>query len=36
MRVLRVAIQGGYGAFHEIAATKYDKGLDLDIIPCET
>lgn len=33
---LRVAIQGGYGAFHEIAARKYYKNIDLSIIPCET
>ncbi len=33
---LRVAIQGGYGAFHEIAARKYYKGLKLEIVPCDT
>ena len=33
---LRVAIQGGYGAFHEIAARKYYKDINLDIIPCDT
>ncbi|MFO7923134.1 MAG: prephenate dehydratase domain-containing protein, partial [Bacteroidales bacterium] len=33
---LRVAIQGGYGAFHEIAARKYYKNIDLEIIPCDT
>lgn len=35
-RVLRVAIQGGYGAFHEIAARKYYKDVHLDIVPCDT
>jgi prephenate dehydratase len=33
---LRVAIQGGYGAFHEIAARKYYKGSELEIVPCDT
>jgi protein involved in sex pheromone biosynthesis len=33
---LRVAIQGGYGAFHEIAARKYFKDTELEIIPCDT
>ncbi len=33
---LKVAIQGGYGAFHEIAARKYYKEDELDIIPCDT
>lgn len=33
---LSVAIQGGYGAFHEIAARKYYRGSDLRIIPCDT
>jgi len=33
---LRVAIQGGYGAFHEIAARKYYKGFIPEIIPCDT
>ncbi len=33
---LRVAIQGGYGAFHEIAARKFYKDYILEIIPCDT
>ena len=33
---LRVSIQGGYGAFHEIAARKYFQGINLDIVPCDT
>jgi prephenate dehydratase len=33
---LKVAIQGGYGAFHEIAARKYFKNTELEIIPCDT
>jgi prephenate dehydratase len=32
----RVAIQGGYGAFHEIAARKYFKEIKLEIVPCDT
>jgi prephenate dehydratase len=32
----RVAIQGGYGAFHEIAARKYFNGTKLEIVPCDT
>ncbi|MFP4365763.1 MAG: prephenate dehydratase [Bacteroidales bacterium] len=32
----RVAIQGGYGAFHEIAARKYYEGMDPEIVPCDT
>ncbi len=33
---LNVAIQGGYGAFHEIAARKYFKDSELNIVPCDT
>ncbi len=33
---LRVAIQGGYGAFHEIAARKYYQEINIEIIPCDT
>ncbi|MEX0981693.1 MAG: prephenate dehydratase [Bacteroidales bacterium] len=29
----RIAIQGGYGAFHELAAHKYFKGEEIDILP---
>ncbi len=32
----RVAIQGGYGAFHEIAARKYFQDSELEIVPCDT
>lgn len=30
----RIAIQGVSGAFHEIAARQYFKGINIDIIPC--
>jgi prephenate dehydratase len=33
---LRISIQGGPGAFHEIAARKYFNEKDLQIIPCDT
>jgi len=32
----RVAIQGGAGAYHEIAARNYFKGEELEILPCST
>ena len=32
----RVAIQGVYGAFHEIAARGYFVGEEIDIVPCDT
>ncbi len=32
----RVAIQGGAGAFHEIAAREYFRGEELEIVPCNT
>ena len=32
----RVAIQGGHGSFHEIAARKYFKDSDPEIVPCDT
>ncbi len=32
----RVAIQGGPGAYHEIAARDYFKGEELEIVPCNT
>jgi prephenate dehydratase len=32
----RISIQGGPGAFHEIAARKYFNDTDLQIIPCDT
>lgn len=33
---LSVAIQGGYGAFHEIAARKFFEGEYIEIVPCDT
>ncbi len=32
----RVAIQGGAGAYHEIAAREYFREEDLEIVPCST
>jgi prephenate dehydratase len=32
----RVAIQGGAGAYHEIAARRYFWGEELEIVPCST
>ena len=32
----RVAIQGVYGAFHEIAARGYFVGEEIEIVPCDT
>ncbi|HBK32287.1 MAG TPA: prephenate dehydratase, partial [Porphyromonadaceae bacterium] len=32
----RVAIQGGFGAYHEIAARNYFEGEELEIVPCLT
>lgn len=32
----RIAIQGGPGAFHEIAARQYFNDTELEIIPCDT
>jgi prephenate dehydratase len=32
----RIAIQGGYGAFHEIAAIKYFKEANIEIVPRNT
>ncbi len=32
----KVAIQGGYGANHEIAARAFFEGEDIEIIPCHT
>lgn len=32
----RVAIQGGYGANHEIATRAFFEGEDIDIVPCHT
>ncbi|MDP3452303.1 MAG: prephenate dehydratase [Bacteroidales bacterium] len=35
-REVSVAIQGGFGAFHEIAAKEFFKNQDVEIIPCDT
>ena len=35
-KVKRIAIQGGYGAFHEIAANKYFKNQEIEIVPRNT
>jgi prephenate dehydratase len=32
----KIAIQGGYGAFHELAAHKYFNGEEIEILPRET
>ena len=32
----RIAIQGGYGAFHEIAANKYFEETPIEIVPRNT
>jgi prephenate dehydratase len=32
----RIAIQGGYGAFHEIAAYKYFDDMNIEIVPRNT
>ena len=34
--VISVAIQGGFGAFHEIAAKQFFDGINIEIVPCET
>jgi prephenate dehydratase len=36
MTTHKVAIQGGHGAFHEIAARSFFQNARLDLIPCET
>lgn len=33
---ISIAIQGGHGAFHEMAARKFFEGNELEIQPCET
>lgn len=35
-RVISVAIQGGFGSFHEIAARQFFNGTPIRISPCET
>lgn len=34
--VYKVAIQGTFGAFHEVAAKRYFKNKVIEIVPCET
>lgn len=34
--VLKIAIQGGYGAFHEIAAQSYFGSEEFELVPCRT
>jgi len=36
VQVKRIAIQGGYGAFHEIAANHYFENMDIEIVPRNT
>jgi prephenate dehydratase len=36
IRPKRIAIQGGYGAFHEIAANSYFENEDIEIVPRNT
>lgn len=36
MKKISVAIQGGFGAFHEIAAKKFFENIDIEIVTCET
>jgi prephenate dehydratase len=36
LRVKRIAIQGGYGAFHEIAAHHYFENEEIEIVPRNT
>jgi len=33
---IKIVIQGGYGAFHEIAANKYFEGSEFEILPRDT
>jgi len=33
---IKIVIQGGYGAFHEIAANRYFEGEDIEILPRNT
>ena len=34
--VIKIVIQGGYGAFHEIAANRYFEGSEIEILPRNT
>lgn len=34
--IISVAIQGGFGAFHEIAAKQFFGSIAIEIVPCET
>lgn len=36
IKVNRIAIQGGYGAFHEIAANKYFDSKEIEVVPRNT
>jgi prephenate dehydratase len=36
VKIKKIAIQGGYGAFHEIAALNYFKDEEIDIVPSNT
>lgn len=36
MKIKRIAIQGGYGAFHDIAAQYFFEGQSIDIVPRTT
>ncbi len=34
--IISVAIQGGFGAFHELAARDFFGNINIEIVPCET
>ena len=34
--IISVAIQGGFGAFHELAAKAFFDNINIEIVPCET
>jgi len=34
--IISVAIQGGFGAFHELAAKEFFDTINIEIVPCET
>ena len=36
MKPLKIVIQGGYGAFHEIAAGYYFEGMEIEVLPRST
>ncbi len=33
---MKVAIQGGYGSFHELAANEFFKEISIEVVPCVT